>query len=108
MGQSDTTFRHHLDQVTGTELESEVPSHTQNDDLLVKVPPLEQILCRGRFRHLGRYGCAPVFSSLHQNRIERVAPHRIDVSVTPVATKHRERRRAKHIDHSAAPVAFVA
>jgi hypothetical protein len=34
---------------------------------LVKVPPLEQILCRGRFHHPGRYGCAPVFSSLHQN-----------------------------------------
>ena len=34
---------------------SDVPSHTQNDDLLVKVPSLEQILCRGRFRHPGRY-----------------------------------------------------
>src|SRR5271166_3981948 len=33
-----------------------------------KCPPLEQILCRGRFRHPGRYGCAPVFSSLHQNQ----------------------------------------
>ena len=67
MSQQDAALGHHLDEVTGTELESEVPSHTQNDDLLVKVPPLEQILCRGRFRHPGRYGCAPVFSSLHQN-----------------------------------------
>src|SRR5271169_6770191 len=25
MGQSDATFRHHLDEVTGTELESEIP-----------------------------------------------------------------------------------
>jgi hypothetical protein len=67
MSQQDTALGHHLDQVTGTEVESEVPSHTQNDDLLVRVPPLEQILCRGRFHHPGRYGCAPVFSSLHQN-----------------------------------------
>src|SRR5271166_5467343 len=44
-------FNHHLDEDTGTELESEIPSHTQNDDLLVKVPSVEQILCRGRFRH---------------------------------------------------------
>ena len=69
MSQQDAALGHHLDQVTGTELQSEVPSHTQNDDLLVKVPPLEQILCRGRFRHPGRYGCAPVFSSLHQNLV---------------------------------------
>jgi hypothetical protein len=40
------TYQNHLDQVTRTELESEIPSHTQNDDLLVKVPSLEQILCR--------------------------------------------------------------
>src|ERR1700735_5271729 len=28
------------------------------------MPPLEEILCRGRFRHPGRYGSAPVFSSV--------------------------------------------
>jgi hypothetical protein len=42
MSQQDAALGHHLDQVTGTELESEIPSHTQNDDLLVKVPSLEQ------------------------------------------------------------------
>jgi hypothetical protein len=31
---------------------------------LVKMPPFEEILCRGRFRHPGRYGSAPVFSSV--------------------------------------------
>src|ERR1700740_1804528 len=61
MSQQDAPLGHPLAQVTGTEFESEVPSHTQNDDLLVKVPPLEQILCRGRFRHPGRYGCAGLF-----------------------------------------------
>ena len=77
MSQQDAALGHHLDQVTGTELESEVPSHTQNDDLLVKVPPLEQILCRGRFRHPGRYGCAPVFSSLHQNLKQMVSEGKV-------------------------------
>ena len=68
MGHSDATFRHHLDEVTGAELKCEIPSHTQNDDLLVKVPPLEEILCRGRFRHPGSYrqDTAP-FNSLHQS-----------------------------------------
>src|SRR4029077_17206418 len=67
MSQQDAALGHHLDQVAGTELESEVPSHTQNDDLLVEVPPLEQILCRGRFFHAGRYRREASFSSLHQN-----------------------------------------
>jgi hypothetical protein len=70
MSQQDAALGHHLDQVTGTELESEVSSHTQNDDLLVEVPPLEQILCRGRFCHAGRYRREPSFSSLHQNPLD--------------------------------------
>jgi hypothetical protein len=41
----------------------DVPSHTQNDDLLVKVPALEQILCRGRFRHPGSYRRIPSLST---------------------------------------------
>jgi hypothetical protein len=53
-----------LDEVTGTELESEIPSHTLNDDLLVKVPSLEQILCRGRFRHPGSYRRIPGLSTV--------------------------------------------
>src|SRR6202048_4538446 len=64
MSQQDAALGHHLDQVTGTELESEIPSHTQNDDLLVKVPSLEQILCRGRFRHPGRYRKMPRLSTV--------------------------------------------
>jgi hypothetical protein len=34
------------------------------------VPPLEQILCRGRFCHAGRYRREPSFSSLHQNPLD--------------------------------------
>ena len=63
MGQSDTTFRHHLDEVTEAQFKCDVPSHTQSDDLLVKVPSLEQILCRGRFRHPGSYRRIPGFST---------------------------------------------
>ena len=58
-----------------------LPPHAQHDYLLVKMPPFEEILCRGRFRHPGRYGSASVFLSLHQNQeshvlrrgVERVA-----------------------------------
>jgi hypothetical protein len=55
MSQQDAALGHHLDQVTGTELESEIPSHTQND---------EQILCRGRFRHPGSYRGIPSLSTV--------------------------------------------
>ena len=64
MGQSDAALGHHLDKVAGAEFKGQVPPHAQHDDLLVKMPPLEEILCRGRFRHPGRYGSAPVFSSV--------------------------------------------
>ena len=64
MGQSDATFRHHLDEVTEAQFKCDVPSHTQNDDLLVKVPSLEQILCRGRFRHPGSYRRIPGLSTV--------------------------------------------
>ena len=67
MSQQDAALGHHLDEVTGTELKRQVPPHGQRDYLLVKMPPFEEILCRGRFRHPGRYGSASVFSSLHQN-----------------------------------------
>src|SRR5260370_5629308 len=64
MGKSDATFRHHLDEVTEAQFKCDVPSHTQNDDLLVKVPSLEQILCRGRFRHPGSYRRIPSLSTV--------------------------------------------
>src|SRR5580700_7398398 len=64
MGQSDAALGHHLDKVAGAEFKGQIPPDAQDDDLLVKMPPLEEILCRGRFRHPGRYGSAPVFSSV--------------------------------------------
>ena len=51
MGQSDATFRHHLDEIAGAELKRQIPPDAQDDDFLVKVPPFEEILCRGRFRY---------------------------------------------------------
>ena len=75
MGQSDATFRHHLDEVTEAQFKCDVPSHTQNDDLLVKVPSLEQILCRGRFRHPGSYRRIPSLSTVCTRTIAcRVEP----------------------------------
>jgi hypothetical protein len=37
VGQGNAPFGHHLDQVTGTQLEGQVPSHAAHDDFLVKV-----------------------------------------------------------------------
>jgi hypothetical protein len=68
MSQQDTAVGHHLDQVTGTELEREIPPHTQHDDFLIKMPSLEQILCRSRLRHSRQlsHDIEP-FNNLHQN-----------------------------------------
>jgi len=46
-----------LDQVTGAELEGEIPSYAEHDDLPVKVPALKELLRRGGFRH--RWPLAP-------------------------------------------------
>src|SRR5271165_404963 len=57
MSQQDAPLGHHLDQVTGAELEGEIPSYAEHDDLPVKVPALKELLCRGGFRH--RWPLAP-------------------------------------------------
>jgi tetratricopeptide (TPR) repeat protein len=74
MGQSDATFRHHLDEVTEAQFKCDVPSHTQNDDLLVKVPSLEQILCRGRFRHPGSYRRISSLSTVCTRTLQKTSP----------------------------------
>jgi hypothetical protein len=63
MSQRDAALGHHLDQVAGGEFIGQLPPHAQHDDLLIKMPPLEEILCRGRFRHPGRYGMHRAFQA---------------------------------------------
>src|SRR5271165_3605657 len=58
---------HHLDEVTGAELECQVPPHAQDNYLLVEMPTPEEFLCGGRFYHPSRYRRKPSLSSLHQN-----------------------------------------
>jgi hypothetical protein len=43
VGQRQAAFSHHLDQVAQAELEAQVPSHAQNDDLAIKVATCEQL-----------------------------------------------------------------
>src|ERR1700758_5157557 len=62
MGQGDAALGHHLDEIAGAELKRQIPPHAQDDDFLVKVPPFEEILCRGRFRHPSRYRKTPSVS----------------------------------------------
>ena len=38
--------------------------YAQDDDFLVKVPPFEEILCPGRFRHPSRYRKTPSVSTV--------------------------------------------
>ena len=64
MGQSDATFRHHFDEISGAELKRQILQDAQDDDFLVKVPPFEEILCRGRFRHPSRYRKTPSVSTV--------------------------------------------
>src|SRR5260221_3520600 len=72
MGQSDATFRHHLDEVTEAQFKCDVPSHTQNDDLLVKVPSLNRSCAEvGSVIPAVIAGYRP-FNSLHQNRYAHI------------------------------------
>src|SRR5215210_2610534 len=43
MGQRQAPLGHHLDQIAQAELEAQVPSHAQNDDLAIKVATYEQL-----------------------------------------------------------------
>jgi hypothetical protein len=47
MGQGDAALAHHLDEIAGAELKRQIPPDAQDADFLVKVPPFEEILCRG-------------------------------------------------------------
>jgi hypothetical protein len=40
-------FGHHLHQVTETQLEAQIPPDTQDDDLTLEVPTLEQLIRAG-------------------------------------------------------------
>src|SRR6266436_5102805 len=64
MGQGDAALGHHLDEIAGAELKRQIPHDAQDDDFLIKVPPFEEILCRGRFRHPSRYCKTPSVSTV--------------------------------------------
>jgi hypothetical protein len=42
MRQGEPAFGHHLDEISKAELVSQIPAHAEHDDLLVKVPALEE------------------------------------------------------------------
>jgi hypothetical protein len=42
--QADTTLAHHHDQIAIAQLETQIPTHAQHDDLSVKVPTAEELL----------------------------------------------------------------
>jgi len=67
MSYRNATLGHHLDEVTGAELERQVPPDAQDDDFLVEMSTPEEIFCGGRFRHPSRYRRELSLSSLHQN-----------------------------------------
>ena len=72
MSQGDAALGHHLDQVTGAELECQVPPHAQDNNFLVEMPTPEEFLCGGRFCHSSRYRRKPSLSSLHQNPVKQL------------------------------------
>ena len=42
MRQGEPAFGHHLGEISKAELVSQIPAHAEHDDLLVKVPALEE------------------------------------------------------------------
>src|SRR4051794_40779714 len=55
--QRQVTLLHHLHQIAVAELETQIPSHAQNDDLSVEVAALEQLI------HTQKPGHCSTFSS---------------------------------------------
>src|SRR5664279_624025 len=51
MREVQSAFRHHFDQIAKAELVAQIPAHTQNDHLAVKVPPSKQLLDALKFAH---------------------------------------------------------
>jgi hypothetical protein len=51
-------------EIAGAEFKRQIPPDAQDDYFLVKVPPFEEILCRGRFRHPSRYRKTPSSSTV--------------------------------------------
>src|SRR5262245_45532204 len=67
MCQGNASLRHHLDQIPGTQLETQVPPHAEDNDFAIEVSPLKQI-------HSGRSSAHSLImarqrrsSVLHQN-----------------------------------------
>jgi hypothetical protein len=81
MGQGDAALGHHLDEIAGAELKRQIPPDAQDDDFLVKVPPFEEILCRGRFRHPSRYRKTPSVSTVCTRTVVVLTASRIQKSV---------------------------
>lgn len=42
--QSDASFSHHLDEIPEAQLKSEIPTNTDNNDLLIKMAALEELV----------------------------------------------------------------
>jgi len=43
MGQGNASLRHDLDQIPGTQLETQVPPHAEDNDFAIEVSSFEQI-----------------------------------------------------------------
>jgi hypothetical protein len=52
MRYSDTAFAHHGNQISKTQLEAQIPAHTQHHNLPVKVATFEQLFDRYESWHL--------------------------------------------------------
>ena len=67
MCQDNASFRHHLDQVPGTQLETQIPPDAEDNDFLIEMSSFEQIISARRMRIHRLWQGNDVFSVLHQN-----------------------------------------
>src|SRR5260221_4984215 len=54
VGQHDSAFGHHLNQITRAQLEGQIPSHAQDNDFIVKMTALKKFPYRAGFFHYRR------------------------------------------------------
>jgi hypothetical protein len=72
MGQAESAFGHHLDQIPEAELVAQVPAHTKDDYFTIEVTSSKQFLDAAQLAHLGPQFRKDQSTSrmccLHQNR----------------------------------------
>src|SRR5262249_22494468 len=99
MSQDHTPFGHHPDQVSGTQLETQIPPDTKHNNFLIEMSSFEENEAWRR-GHLTIISSSPIcFHCLHQNQTDRPQRRSLHVDLFPQPDKigPHESRKARMV-----------